>query len=261
MSIRLRSGGLAFTLWYDHVGGSVHSEYSLPLPSGHSSWQVAIQDLFFQHELLSLPYRSVSVVCRPAMMVLVPREHYRHGEEGAWLESVSAPPREQGDQWQALTYAYTDEEKELIYAFPQALYQFLLRTHPRLEIIPEGVGALEPYKRNTRVERSRVLYINLYEEGIDCWCIDQGATTFANQYAFVHRHAHEEVAEEVAFYALALWRALLLQIDTDRLVLAYMTSQAEGLEAHLCDVATQVTSLLTPYISAIATQTYQASQI
>lgn len=255
MSIRLMSGGLAFALWSIKQEREPVACGFLPMGTGYGSWWEAMQDLFFQNEILCFPYHSVEVYYQPQQIILIPHEHYEAEELALWLQAVSPLSADEEIQWQALAYPLEDEGKLQGLAWSQPMYQFLQRTHLRLRMIPEYMPWLASRKRQSRQSIQAELCVSLHQEGIDCFLIKQGEVHFANQYRFVRPSDPQAMLGEMNYYILALWRSLALQGESDGLSLCYSLDECEEACSRSLALLEQLREELHLYLSQITIHT------
>lgn len=260
MSIRPQSGGLAFALWSDIPCEELYARGFLEISSGYRYWWEAIQDLFFRHEFLCMPYHHVQLYYRPLHRILVPKEHYEEGREELWMCPVS--PTSGGDaleQRQILSCPLQDEGKVQILSWSAPLYRFLQRTHLCLQAIPDYMPWLEARKRQMRQRSHPELCVMLHPDGIDCWLLAQGETLYTNGYAFVRAADLEVVVGEIGFYILALYRAHDLANRGGSVRLCYNLDATDIQIEHDRQVLSRVQALLSQSLSQLELDTHSVT--
>lgn len=249
LSIRLTTGGLA--VYIDTLSGEPHWRGFLTYSSGGIQPERLLQELYYEHEFLSLPFHSCTYLYTPSGAVLAPTELLEAGQESLWLPMV-AEERAKEEQV-ALRYDLPDEGKSLISALPLSLHQYLHRVLLPLTLKPYYSDLLEERRQISRNSKESELLIVLRTEGIDCLLLRAGQVHGYNSYSAPTGSMTSQQAEGLIYYLMALWKHFSLSASSDQLTLALTkeleTATAEKLAGYMQVLA----EAMRPYLAHIST--------
>ena len=261
LSIRPTSGGLAFCICPITRDGVSFSTF-LPYSSSEAPLYKMIEELYYQDELLSLPYAATYLYYEPNQATLVPDELLISGQEALWLTPQRETEEAESVQRKttstlALSYRLPDETKSFVLAWDQEAYHFLRRTLLLLETRPYLAPTLETRRAHTRRTRGYELLVQLREKHVDCFLLREGELVAFNTYAIVRSLEAREIAGEVMYYIVALWRHFSLSPDADHIHVSYPCEGVEQVTSLLKASAECLHELLKDHITSVQVEPYQ----
>lgn len=257
LSIRPTSGGQTFAI--DHVDKPkqyLHRGY-LPFSCKGELGIEMVQDLFYTHSFLTLPYQELHYLYQPCALCLLPRAFYHTAPDDLWLSGIISPP-EQQDAFNYLAHELKDEEKVLLCASPAPLYHFLRRIHPNLKAQPYFWDQLSLDRLESRRSASRSLYLYLRHGFIDSYCLWRGETLFINSFALIHTLEENNLSEQIQFYLFSLWQSLDLDGHSDWLRIYVCAEEGESITESIEKACQILLIRLEQYIRHRSYQLYHA---
>lgn len=258
LSIRPTSGGQAFAIHHRHRPEECLQQGYIPLErAGIASDVEAMEELFYTHSFLTLPYHEVHYLYQPQALCLLPRAFYHTAPDELWLSSIISPSSE-ADALYYNAHELRDEEKVLLCASPAPLHHFLGRIHPRLKARPYFWNQLGLDRLESRRSPSRSLYLYLRHGHLDAYCLGRGQTLFINSFALVDTLDEGKLSEQVQFYLFSLWQSLELDGNTDKLHIYVCAEEGAPTQHRLEQACQKLMVRLDPYMPQRSHQTYHA---
>lgn len=224
LSIRLWSDGLTFLRRDLGTATKSHEPHQyLPFETGHTDYATAVKELFFRHELLTLPYKSVKVYYQAKNFVLVPQALYEEGRGDYWLRSAVMPPTTH--EQIVLDHALPNQDKILLLDWDKALYDFIRRTHLASTFIPSTALLIDENERLSRLQSGNCVAVNINRHSIEIYVFKSGQIRFANSFPLSQGDGNS-LQEELIFYLISVWNSLELQPEAD-LVKIYLAPKFE----------------------------------
>ena len=256
LSIRTVSGGLAFCIYNEEPSPQILRQGLLEASAGSPSVYTRLQELYYEHEFLSYPFRRVTLYYEPEEATLVPSELLLDGQDELWISPHSEEAQASGSgapEKSYLRYALPDETKTFVLSWSREALQFLI-----IEPLPYFAPILEERRDRGRSEQGRELLLLLREGAIDLFLLSEGELLGYNSFALVSSLEAKVLAGEAVFYAFSFWRHFALEGSADRITIGY---PMEGMEAstRLLEATAQKTGeLLSPYIAQITQLSYRS---
>ena len=254
LSIRTVSGGLAFCIYSEEASLQNLRQGLLEASAGSPSVYTRLQELYYEHEFLSYPFRRVTLYYEPEKATLAPSELLLDGQDELWISPHSEEAQASGSgasEKSYLRYALPDETKTFVLSWSR---EALLIIEP----LPYFAPILEERRDRGRSEQGRELLLLLREGAIDLFLLSEGELLGYNSFALVSSLEAKVLAGEAVFYAFSFWRHFTLEGSTDRITIGY---PEEGMEAstRLLEAAAHETGeLLSPYIAQITQFSYRS---
>ena len=259
LSIRTVSGGLAFCIYSEEPSLQILRQGLLEASAGSPSVYTRLQELYYEHEFLSYPFRRVTLYYEPEKATLAPSELLLDGQDELWISPHSEETQASGSGASEKSYLrYTDETKTFVLSWSREALQFLRRTLLIIEPLPYFAPILEERRDRGRSEQGRELLLLLREGAIDLFLLSEGELLGYNSFALVSSLEAKVLAGEAVFYAFSFWRHFVLEGSTDRITIGY---PVEGMEASirlLEEAAHETGELLSPYIAQITQFSYRS---
>ena len=231
LSIRTVSGGLAFCIYSEEPSLQILRQGLLEASAGSPSVYTRLQELYYEHEFLSYPFRRVTLYYEPEKATLAPSELLLDGQDELWT---------------------------FVLSWSREALQFLRRTLLIIEPLPYFAPILEERRDRGRSEQGRELLLLLREGAIDLFLLSEGELLGYNSFALVSSLEAKVLAGEAVFYAFSFWRHFVLEGSTDRITIGY---PMEGMKASirlLEEAAHETGELLSPYIAQITQFSYRS---
>lgn len=193
-----------------------------------STLSCGLKQFFFEHPILSLPYRSTQIsIHDQSAYTIVPQDLFHTTTAEDWLAVVT----ELGDR-QVLSEDISQEQMTLCYSISQELYDFCQRsfslpsyTHTIKSLITSAI--LESRRSNHR------LLMAEYSTGtLDLVVAEEGALLLANRYRVLG-------ASDILYYLTSVFRQFRLSNTDDPLYL-YTDQPVPQLEQELRDTIRQL---------------------
>lgn len=224
LSIRLWSDGLTFLRRELGTSSNINEPYEyLAFETGHADHATAVKELFFHHELLTLPYKSVKVYYQAKNFVLVPQALYEEGRGDYWLRSAVMPPTSY--EQIVLDLALPNQDKILLLDWDKSLHDFIRRTHLASTFIPSSALLIDENERQSRLQSGNCVAVNIDRYSIEIFVFKSGQIRFANSFPLSQGDA-SSVQEELIFYLISVWNNLELNPEAD-LVKIYLAPKFE----------------------------------
>ncbi len=214
MSIRPRSGGLTFVIYEGQDFDEVLQEGFLALESSPKTWSERISDLFFTYSFLALPFHRVKLCYEPIQTLILPKELYQEELDELWLSYINSD-----EELVCLKEGLDNEAKYMLFYYPKSLYNFLMRTHIRLEAEAYVQPLIQQDKRYSRQQGKACLCLSLRYGHLDAWLIRQGELSFFNSYNILEPQSAEAIEGELMYYLFMLVGELSLNLEKDELKL------------------------------------------
>lgn len=257
LSIRPTSGGQTFAISHREAPNQYIQQGYLPTSLDPDAGSDSVQELFYTHSFLTLPYHQVHYLYQPCALCLLPRAFYHTAPDELWLSGIISPPDQQ-DELSYLAHELKDEEKVLLCASPAQLHHFLARMHPNLKARPYFWDQLASDRLESRRSPSRCLYLYLRQGHLDAYCLWRGETLFINSFTLVDTLDEGKLSEQVQFYLFSLWQSLELDGHTDRLHIYVCADQGKPTQLRAEQACHMLMARLEPYIRHTSYQTYYA---
>ncbi|WP_298524591.1 DUF3822 family protein [uncultured Porphyromonas sp.] len=261
LSIRTLSGGLAFCIYSEGPSPHILRQGLLEASAGSSSVYAMLQELYYEHEFLSYPFRRVTLYYEPEEATLAPSELLLDGQDELWISPHSEEHQSNSSGAPAKSYqryALPDETKTFVLSWSREALQFLRRTLLIIEPLPYFAPTLEERRDRGRSEHGRELLLLLREGAIDLFLLSEGELLGYNSFAIVSSHEAKVLAGEAVFYAFSFWRHFALEGSADRVTIGYPEEGREASTRLLKAAAHETGELLSPYIAQITQLSYRS---
>ena len=261
LSIRTVSGGLAFCIYSEEPSLQILRQGLLEASAGSPSVYTRLQELYYEHEFLSYPFRRVTLYYEPEKATLAPSELLLDGQDELWISPHSEEAQASGSgapEKSYLRYTLPDETKTFVLSWSKEALQFLRRTLLIIEPLPYFAPILEERRDRGRSEQGRELLLLLREGAIDLFLLSEGELLGYNSFALVSSLEAKVLAGEAVFYAFSFWRHFALEGSTDRITIGYPEEGREASTRLLKAAAHETGELLSPYIAQITQLSYRS---
>ena len=207
MSIRLRSGGLSFSLCDPAVGGGFFlQEVEFDRAASFVS---SLKEFFFANECLSWSYRQTQVIGVSPEYALVPLDFCVPGEtrKGLGFCYSSPIPFCLSERWE-------EENAELLYGADEESYAFCSRSLERPLFSHYTTLLLRLWRKQSEGDNlsRRRMCVNLERKRIDVACLDGMRLLFLNSFRV-------DQPDDILYYILYVWKQVGLDPEHDRLAL------------------------------------------
>ena len=203
MSIRLRSGGLSFSGYSPSASDTfffkdVEFDRTKPYLS-------ALKEFFFENELLTYPFKQVSLVCVSPQYTLIPSEIYQEKQKNELLSFTFDSP-----EARCLGNELKDEQAQLVFGVNEEVYEFCSRSLINPHFVHYMTPVLTLWKKQSRARLPKQLYVVLHRRVLDVACYAQGSLLFVNSFGYEH-------ADDILYYLLYVWKQIGMDQQQDQL--------------------------------------------
>lgn len=207
MSIRLRSGGLSFSGYNPSESGSFfYREANFERTT--LSYTESLKEFFFQHEMLTVPYRKINIISVSPQYTLVPADAYDSKQAQLFLKFNFSQPESK-----ALTNNVKKYNLEVVYGIDDELFEFCSRTLLDPCFFHHITPQLTYLRKQSLLTNTRKMYVNLHGNMVDIICLNRGDLLFANTFSFAHQN-------DILYYILYVWRETGMNQLTDQFQLS-----------------------------------------
>jgi hypothetical protein len=225
LSIRLRSGGLSFSVYNPSEKQSfVYREVAFDRNIPYIS---SLKELFFENECLAWTYRRTDVLCVSPQYTLAPDDLFDEKQRAQYLAFNFSSPEKR-----CLSNPLKDERASLVFGMNEEVYEFCSRSLTRPLFTHHLTPQLITLKKQSRDESCQ-MFVVLHPRMVDISCFAGTRLLFVNSFNFEHLN-------DLLYYVLYVWRQTGMNQLDDSLFLAG--------EKGLC---TRLTDALQKYIRQI----------
>ncbi|MDR1356696.1 MAG: DUF3822 family protein [Tannerellaceae bacterium] len=206
MSIRLRPDGLSFSAYNPAEGQSfffrdVAFDRSMP-------YAVALKELFFANECLTLTYRRTYILCVSPQYTLAPDAVFRDNRRDQFLSFNFSSPEKR-----CIVNSLKEEGAKLLFGIDEDIYEFCSRSTTNPIFTHHLTPALTMLRHQTREESTNRMHAIVHRKMVDIIRFEGSRLLFVNSFEFTETN-------DLLYYILYAWKQTDMNQLDDALLLS-----------------------------------------
>lgn len=205
MSIRLRSGGLSFSVYIPSVPGSFF--YKETEFNRNGLYIDSLKEFFFSHDFLTWTYKEIRVLSESIQYTLVPQVLFNEGNKDEFLRFNFVQPATH-----CLYSVLKKEQAVLVFGIDSEVYEFCSRSFVNPYFYHHIIPQLCFYRQQNHTALNRPMFVVLHSELMDISLYDKDKLAYTNSFAV-------SKPEDILYIILYVWKQLNLDQQKDYLYL------------------------------------------
>lgn len=205
LSIRLRSGGLSFSVYSPCIGESLYYK-EVDFDASRSAFD-SLKEFFFAHDFLSWNYKKIYMVCVSSKYTLVPTEMMSAKRTTA-LYSFNCEQQ----TGRCLSNTIKEAQTDIVYTMDDQMYEFCSRSLVDPQFVHYMAPPLALWSKQSVLKKYTSMQVVVHDKLIDIVCISPEKLLFVNTFEY-----HQ--IDDIVYYILYVWKHVGLAQADDTLFL------------------------------------------
>lgn len=216
---------------YGATDGAVYVSFPL-LRSRNVSLQ--IEEIFYQHELLRLPYKATYLIsCSPNYSV-VPNLFFQENKQENILQFLHKTNEEK-------IFSNSLKRMHVIHTFSieKEIYSFLHRSLSINNVVHYTTILAEYFAQRSKFGDYSKMFVNIDEQRIDLYCFERNRLKLVNSFDYLH-------PSDATYFILNSWSKVTFNQVTDELLICGQISRVAAIEQQLKEYIARINYISPP---------------
>jgi hypothetical protein len=194
LTFRVHPEQIAFAL-YDRHDPAVFFYHSVE-GNKHASAFAAFQDIFFENDFFSLPFKEVRLINHTSTFTYIPSLIFEDKDKETYMRFLFTETTDK-----ILSHSIRNQGITVIHTLPENVYDFFHRSFSGMKIVHHTAPLITYFQKKNRTVDGNRLIVLLQGSGMDILCFSRETLLLANYF-------HWKEIQDVVYYILFTWKQL-----------------------------------------------------
>lgn len=166
-----------------------------------------IEEIFYQHELLRLPYKSTYLMSESPIYSLMPNAFAKEEEQNMLLDFLHQTPSQRCFHNVLKRMHVTN-----VFSVNEEVYSFLHRSLSINQVFHYVTPLAEYFAQRSKFGDYSKMFVNVTDEAIDLFCFERNRLKLVNRFDFTH-------INDAVYFILNVWSKMAFNQFNDELLL------------------------------------------